>query len=149
MHEQVIIQVIGTQIDTEGTDDRMDFTTQGTFHKREGAYYIIYRETEVTGMQGVATSLKVEPEKVILNRMGAANYKQVFELGVLHPSTYVTPHGSFYLGVLTEEMGIHLTEQGGHITLKYNLFADDNLVSQNTLRIIIRRELLNEFVHFN
>lgn len=140
MHKQAIIQVEGTQTHTEGIDDRMDFATQGTFHKRGGAYYIIYRETEVTGMQGVTTSLKVESEKVILNRMGAANHKQVFELGMKHPSTYVTPHGSFNLGAYTEKMEIHLTEQGGHITLKYNLLVDDQLVSRNTLRIIIKED---------
>lgn len=140
MQKQAIIQVIGTQAYSEGTDDRMDFMTLGTFHKREDTYYIIYRETEVTGMAGVTTSLKIEAEKVILNRMGAANYKLIFELGTLNHAVYVTPHGSLYLGVYTQEMEIHLTEQGGHITLKYNLFSDDDLVSQNTLRIMIKED---------
>ncbi len=140
MHEQAIIQVIGAQSYTEGTDDRMDFTTLGIFRKRKEAYYIVYRETEVTGMPGVTTSLKVESDKVTLNRMGAANYKQVFELGTLHHAAYVTPHGTLYLGAYTEEMENHLTDHGGHITLKYNLYADDNLVSQNKLRIMVRED---------
>lgn len=35
---------------------------------------------------------------------------------------------------------ITLTAQGGHISLKYNLFVDDELVSHNSLRIIIKGE---------
>lgn len=140
MRKQALIQVIGTQKYLDGSDDQMDFTTTGTFYLREGAFYIIYRESAVTGMEGVTTSLKIEPHKVSLNRMGVADYKQVFEKGIHHRSTYVTPQGSFYLGVDTKEMEIRLTEQGGHITLKYNLFTEDDLVSQNTLRIIIKED---------
>jgi uncharacterized beta-barrel protein YwiB (DUF1934 family) len=140
VRKEAVIQVIGTQTYSDGSDDQMDFTTTGTFHRREGAYYIIYRESAITGMEGVTTSLKIEPEKVTLNRMGAADYKQVFEIGIHHRSTYVTPQASFYLGVETKEMEIHLTEHGGHITLKYNLFTEDDLLSQNTLRIIIKED---------
>lgn len=140
MRKEVLIHVISTQSYSEGTDDRMDFMTTGTFHKREGIYYIIYHESEVTGMEGVTTSLKVGAEKVTLNRMGAANYKQVFELGVLHHSTYITAMGSFNFGAQTEELEIRLTEYGGHITLKYNLYTDNELVSRNTLRIMIKED---------
>ena len=140
MRKQALIQVIGTQVHSDGTSDRMDFTTTGTFYLREGAYYIIYRESAVTGMEGVTTSLKIEPEKVTINRMGVADYKQVFEIGFHHRSIYVTPQGSFYLAADTKEMEILLTEQGGHITLKYNLFAEEDLVSQNTLRIMIKED---------
>lgn len=140
MRKEALIHVVGTQNYSEGLDDRMDFITTGTYHKRDNAYYIIYRESEITGMEGVTTSLKVETGKLTLNRMGAANYKQVFERGVLHHSTYITSMGSFYLGAQTEELEIRLTEYGGNITLKYNLYADNDLVSRNTLRIMIKED---------
>lgn len=138
MHKEALIHIVGRQCYSEGFDDRMDFTTTGTFHNRNGVFYIVYRESEVSGMPGVTTSLKVEPEKVTLNRMGAADYKQIFELGIRHPSTYITGMGSFYLAAETEKMEICLTEDGGHITLKYNLYADQELVSHNILRIRIK-----------
>jgi uncharacterized beta-barrel protein YwiB (DUF1934 family) len=140
VHQRAIIQVIGTQTNSEGSDDVMEFTTLGTYHIRKGTYYIIYRESEVTGMEGVTTSLKIESDKVTLNRMGEANYKQIYQLGVLHRATYVTPQGSFYLGADTKEMEICLTEHGGHISLKYNLFIDEDFISQNKLRIMIKEE---------
>ena len=66
-----------------------------------------------------------------LNRMVAIDQKQVFEPGVRHKSAYVTPQGSFLFEVFTEDIVIDLTEQGGNITLKYNLFSDEQLVSHN------------------
>lgn len=140
MHKSSHIHVMGTQVYPNGTEDKVDFLTVGSFHERQGDFYIMYQESETTGMSGVSTALKVEKDKVTLNRMGAANLRQIFERGVLHHSTYVTPYGSIYLSALTEEMEISLTEQGGHITLKYNLIADREPISQNTLRIIIKED---------
>lgn len=140
MRKLVQIRVKGTQIYPDGREDKQDFQVIGSFYKRQGDYYIIYKETEATGMTGVSTALRVEKNKLTLNRMGAAEQRQIFERGVLHHSTYVTQFASFYLGALAEEIEIGLTELGGHITLKYKLFADDQEISQNTLMILIKED---------
>ncbi|WP_026183887.1 DUF1934 domain-containing protein [Desulfitobacterium hafniense] len=140
MAKEVLIQIASTQSYEEGSEERMEFSAAGTLHKREGSYYIVYRDSATAGTAEVTTSLKVEPAKVTLNRMGAIDQKQIFEQGVRHSSTYVTPQGSLFLQVLTEEMKIDLTEQGGNITLKYNLFFDEQWVSHNSLRINIKED---------
>ena len=140
MQKKTLIQVTGSQRYPDGSEDKMDFVTVGQLHIRQGNFYILYKESEVTGMAGVTTSLRVEKDKVVLNRMGAVDLKQIFEPGVLNSSTYVTAFGSLYLSVFTEHMEINLTDQGGSITLKYNLFADDELVSHNTLTMIIKED---------
>ncbi|HHY25808.1 MAG TPA: DUF1934 domain-containing protein [Desulfitobacterium dehalogenans] len=140
MVKEVLIQVVSTQSYEQGSEERIEFSTVGNLHKRQGSYYIIYRDSETTGGAGVTTSLKVEPAKVTLNRMGAIDQKQVFERGILHGSAYSTPQGSLFLQVFTEDMKIDLTEQGGNITLKYNLFIDDQWVSHNSLWINIKED---------
>lgn len=140
MHKSVRIQVKGTQVYPDGRVEKQDFQTIGSFYERQGDYYLIYQESEATGMAGVSTALRVEKHKLTLNRMGAAKQRQIFEPGVLHHSTYVTSYISIYLSALTEEVEIGLTELGGHITLKYNLFANDERISQNTLRIMIKED---------
>lgn len=140
MPKNVLIQVISAQSYEEGHNDRVEFTTVGTLHNREGIYYIIYRDTEISGLAGVTTSLKVEPAKLTLNRMGGVDHKQVFERGIRHGSPYVTPHGALFFEIDTENMEIDLTEQGGNITLKYNLFSDDHCISHNSLRINIKED---------
>ncbi|MEL1133543.1 DUF1934 domain-containing protein [Desulfitobacterium sp. THU1] len=140
MADKVIIQVTSNQQYPEGQNDRMEFTTEGTSHHRAGAFYIIYRDTEITGMDGVTTSLKIESNRVTLNRMGAIDHKQVFERGVRHGSSYVTPQGSLFFEIETKAMEIHLTELEGKITLEYDLFSGDQLVSHNRLRINIKED---------
>lgn len=140
MAKEVLIQINSAQTLEDGTDDSMSFFTKGNLYNRRGAFYIIYKETEVVGMENVTTSLKVEENKVTLNRMGSMDHKLTFEEGILHNSTYVTPHGSLFLEVHTEKIEINLTENGGHISLKYNLFSQEQLLSQNTLEIIIKED---------
>ncbi|XWX64050.1 DUF1934 domain-containing protein [Desulfitobacterium sp. AusDCA] len=138
--KSIRIQVMGTQVYSDGRVDKIDFQTIGSFQKRQEDFYIMYQETEETGMAGASTVLKIGENKLILNRMGAANYRQIFEPGALHHSNYVTSFASIYMSTLTEEMEINLTEQGGHITLKYNLFANDEKVSDNMLEINIKED---------
>lgn len=140
MSKEVMIQIKSAQTFDDGSNDSMEITTKGTLHNRRGTYYVIYKDTTVTGMEGVTTSLKVEGSKLTLNRMGSVDHKLNFEEGILHGSTYVTPHGSLFFEVYTQNMEINLTEQGGHITLKYNLFSQEQLLSHNSLEITIKED---------
>lgn len=140
MRKEAIIHVTSSQNYDDGTEDRMEFYTTGTYYKKGGAYYVLYRESQVTGMEGVTTALRAEQDKLVLNRMGAVDYKQAFEEGVLHRAAYVTAMGLFNLSVYTENLLISLTEYGGHITLKYDLYSDDGFVSKNALGITIKED---------
>ncbi|MHB1653197.1 MAG: YwiB family protein [Desulfitobacteriaceae bacterium] len=137
---QVLISVLGTQRFPEGHEDKMEFVTLGTYHIRQGVFYLVYRESELTGMEGVTTSLRAQREHVVLNRMGATEFKQEFQPGVLHSGNYVTPFGTLWLSVLTKRLECDLTARGGRISLEYDLFVDDEFVSCNGLKITIKEE---------
>lgn len=138
--KQVLISVQGTQRFPEGHEDKMEFITLGTYHLRQGTFYLVYHESEVTGMEGVTTSVRVRGEHISLNRMGTMEFKQEFQPGVLHRGTYVTPFGTLWLSVFTKRTECDLTVQGGRISLEYDLFVDDELLSQNELKILIKEE---------
>lgn len=140
MSKVVKIEIKGTQVYPDGRVDKVNYQATGSFQERQGKFIIIYQEPKETGMTGVSTVLKTEKNRLILNRMGAAEFRQVFEPGVLHHSNYVTSFASIYMSTLTDELEINLTEQGGHITLKYNLFANEEKVSDNTLEINIKED---------
>ncbi len=140
MEKKVLISVLGNQQFAEGHDDKQEFLTMGTFEMQEGFFCIVYQESDITGMEGVTTSLRIEPKHVILNRMGTTEVKQEFRPDVLYRSTYITPFGDLLLSVLPKEVEIDLTAQGGRISLKYDLFVDDKFVSHNALMITIKEE---------
>ncbi len=141
MKKRVLISVAGTQQLEEG-QEKQEFITVGTFDVQEGIFHILYKESDITGMEGVTTTLQIEPNYVILNRMGTAEVRQEFRPGVLYRSTYITPFGDLLLSVLPNEVESDLTAQGGRISLKYDLFVDDKFVSHNTLVITIKEESL-------
>ncbi|MHB8126318.1 MAG: YwiB family protein [Desulfitobacteriaceae bacterium] len=142
MKKKVLITIAGTQQFAEGYDDKQEFFTLGTFDVQEGIFYISYQESEITGMEGVTTTLRIEPNYVILNRIGTVEVKQEFRPGILYRSTYITPFGDLLLSILSDEVESDLTAQGGRISLKYNLFVDDKFVSHNTLVITVKEESL-------
>lgn len=138
MGKPVIITVTGTQINEYGDIDSQEFITTGTYHIKNGAYFIMYSESEITGMAGTATSVKAERGRVILNRMGTSQHKQVFESGYRHSTYYVTPFGTMYMAVASSKVDVNLTDSGGSINLEYVLEVDNEKVSDNTLALAVR-----------
>lgn len=138
MRKPVLITVTGTQLNEYGDVDSQEFITTGTFHNKNGVYYIMYSESEITGMEGTATSIKAEPGRVTLNRMGTSQHKQVFETGFRHRVNYITPFGTMYMAVTSSLVDVNLTDSGGSIDLEYVLEVDNQKVSENRLALTVR-----------
>ena len=138
MGKPVLITVTGTQVNECGDVDTQEFITTGNCSLKKDAYFLIYSESEITGMAGTTTSLKVEPGRVTLNRMGASQLKQVFETGLRYRSNYVTPHGSIYMAVVCSKVEANLTDSGGSINLEYVLEVENQKLSDNILTVTVR-----------
>ena len=70
MSKDVIINVKGTQIDTSSDTNTLELITEGKYYQKGNNYYITYKESEVTGMLGTTTTLKVGDGVVTLMRFG-------------------------------------------------------------------------------
>ncbi len=138
MGKQVIITVKGTQLNEYDDVDSQEFITTGTYYIKNGVYFIMYSESEITGMAGTATSIKAEPGRVTLNRMGTSQHKQVFETGLRHSVYYRTPFGTLYMNVTASMVDVNLTDSGGSINLEYVLEVDNQKVSDNRLALTVR-----------
>lgn len=135
--KEVLLKVKGTQTHAWGEQDSIEFITEGRLFSRDNSYYILYSESALAGMEGITTSLKVEPSRVILNRMGTAEHKATFEEGVLSDGFYVTPYGTMKLSILPSKVEVHLTDAGGSINLEYELQVGCERVSYNQLEITV------------
>ncbi|MBC9784553.1 DUF1934 family protein [Heliobacillus mobilis] len=140
MKKDVLVSVLGTQTNDVGEKDTIHLITEGKMFKKPTSYYIVYNESEISGMEGTTTTLKVEPHRVTLNRMGSSEFKQTFEEGVLHQGVYHTPFGSMHLGVIPSKVDVALDDQGGSINLIYELQADQRKLSDNSLLITVKEE---------
>jgi len=138
MNKEVLISVKGMQLNEFGEVDQQELITKGNYFLKKGAFFIIYSESEITGMSGTTTTLKVEPTRVTLNRMGTSAQKQIFERGVHHRCNYITPFGKMIMGVVPSKVEVNLTEIGGSINLEYELEVANEKISDNMLSITVK-----------
>ncbi|MZP30737.1 DUF1934 family protein [Heliobacterium undosum] len=140
MKKDVLVSVLGTQRNDVGETDTIHLVTEGKMFIKPNSYYIVYNESEISGMEGTTTSLKIETNRVTLNRMGRSELKQTFEEGVLNESVYVTPYGSMHMGVIPSKVQVDLGDKGGSINLEYELQFDQRKLSDNSLLITVKEE---------
>ena len=142
MQKKVTIQVHGNQKYPEGHEDQQEVITEGMLYERDGVFYVLYEEagSESTGFEEVSTYLIIKEGIVTLNRKGAVDLTQEFKKGELNRSIYTTCYGKIWLSVMPHKVECDLTVHGGRISLEYDLFVDDNLVSYNALFLNIKED---------
>lgn len=138
MKEKCIIKVVGIQEDAEGTENKIELVTEGTCYKKNKNFYIVYEESEISGMEGSTTTLKIEDgSKISMRRFGNLDIHLVFEKGKSYNSQYRTQYGDFDMEVFTKELDIMLCNktQQGKIAIEYDLWVAGIADSANELNI--------------
>ena len=136
----VIVTIIGTQRDAQGEENRIELITTGHYYKKNGVQYIVYKDSEISGLEGVTTMLKVYEQYMVLVRMGGVTSTQEFRLGEKSHSTYVTPYVTLEMGIVTQDINVALSNLAGNINIRYELEINGQWQSTNTLSISVREE---------
>lgn len=121
MKKNVMLSIRGRQAYMDQEPDEIELVTEGTMEYRDGGWDICYEESELTGLAGVSTTFRVEPEKVILNRTGRLNSQMVFQEGVSHESLYQMDFGALMITVCAQRIVVMLGDDGGMIDLVYSI----------------------------
>jgi len=133
-----MIRVIGIQQNSEGEESTIELTTEGSFYEKNGSYYIIYDESEISGMEGATTRVKIEEnKKVSMKRFGTAAADLTFEQGKEHETNYMTAYGDFSMNVTTNTLNVKINgETGkGKIDVDYDLKISGGVKTSNKLKI--------------
>ena len=96
MKQNVVLAIRGRQNYEDQEPDVIELTTDGTMEFRDGGWDISYEETALTGMEGVTTVFRVEPDKVILSRTGKLRSQMIFQKGIIHESLYQMDFGALH-----------------------------------------------------
>ena len=121
MKQDVMLFIRGRQRYEGQEPDVIELTTEGTMEFRDGGWDIRYEESDLTGLQGVTTTFRVEPGRVILTRSGRLDSQMVFELGVAHDSLYRMEFGALLMTVKGTHMFYDILPEGGSIDLSYTI----------------------------
>lgn len=119
MAKKAIISVFSGE--NENDAQPISVTTPGEFYERNNCYYAIYKETEISGMEGTTTTLKIKPDKFSILRKGTTSTKMEFEKGKKAFSLYNTPYGTLELEINTKDLQIAINDKGGKVCVKYEL----------------------------
>lgn len=133
--KKAIISVCSKQnIDDEG----IELVSLGEFFKQDDFYYAVYDESEISGMEGTRTTLKMRGDKVIIIRDGTTSTNMEFEKNKQNISLYNTPYGMLELKLRTNEMDVNINENGGNASIKYDMQMEGQEIIRTNIIINIK-----------
>ena len=121
MKTPVVLSIRGSQRYADQEPEVIELMTEGTMEFVNGGWDITYEESELTGLEGVTTTFRVEPGKVVLDRKGKLNSQMIFQEGVEHNSLYQMPFGALMLTVKASFVFFDIVPDGGVIDLSYDI----------------------------
>ena len=139
MDDKYLITIKGT-MEQRGDTDTVELMTRGSLVHKDGAYYIVYKETEATGYEGCTTTVKVadDARKVSMLRYGKQSSQLIIEKGTRHLCHYETGYGAISLGVSADVIEHALDENGGKLKFSYTLDSGaENFISRNLVDITV------------
>ena len=136
MNKRALISISSRQKAKD--EDVIEVQTPGSYYKEEDLYLAQYNETEVSGMEGTTTTLKIRPDKVLLIREGTTNAQMEFEKNSKYTTLYNTPYGALELVIQTKELKINVDEKGGDIFINYNMSIAGQVAQKTELSINIK-----------
>lgn len=139
MNENVIISIKGSQLYEGQEPDVTELVTAGTLLREAEGYTIAYQESELTGLEGTTTKLRIEGGRVTLLREGSVNSQMIFEVGRKHLSMYETPYGSLAVGIDTRRMKNTVGDSGGELEIDYAIEIDNLLAGKSLFRLNVKK----------
>lgn len=137
--KDIMMRIIGTQFGEDREEEQMEFITEGKLYEKGEAMYLLYDETEISGMPGCKTRLKLKDGVIKMKRVGkniGIDTEIQFEKGKRYTGYYDTPYGAIEMEVLTNHLESTLSPDGtGTLDIDYDISLKGLLEGRNKLNI--------------
>ncbi|MDD3840928.1 MAG: DUF1934 domain-containing protein [Clostridia bacterium] len=147
MNKDVIVSIKGKQINLDKEEDIIELITEGKFYSKEGKYYIVYKESEISGMEGTTTTIKIEDDMVSLIRLGTNNSHLVFRKGTKYVNYYNTPYGDLHMEVFPTKVESYISDTEGSIDLRYHLDVGGSYAGENQIFVSFKEGKASDRKH--
>ena len=121
MKQKVMLSICGRQAYPGQEPEKLELVTEGEMEFRDGGWDISYQESELTGLGGVTTTFRIEPDTVVLNRTGKLRSQMIFRMGETYESLYEMEFGALFMAVTAKQVVFDLTPDGGFVDLSYEV----------------------------
>ena len=137
-----LISVVGVQ-EVDGEKDRIELTTTGSYMKNSrGNIYIGYKEYDEENPEICSDNVvKVENDsRVTIIRNSGAQTRLILEKGKRHLCHYRTVMGDLMIGVSTDTIRNELSDNGGRLSVSYELDFNNEFMSRNEFFIDVKKK---------
>ena len=139
--KEVMVRIKSMQVSREAGSDEMEFVTEAKLYKRNGALYLLYEESEFSGMPGCRTRLRLRDDEVQMKRFGEGagiGNELRFKKGSRYTGLYETPVGPIEMEVLTNDVASTISEEGtGQVDIDYEVSLKGLLEGRNRMNITL------------
>ncbi|HEY8341524.1 MAG TPA: DUF1934 family protein [Calditerricola sp.] len=126
------------EVATVADGHREAFVYAGVLYRRPEGWYIRYDEEHDDGR--VSTTLKVQPNRVVILRRGARTMEQAFVPGAVTSGTFGTPYGRVALTTRTRTVDVEETQEppGLVIRIAYAWLLGGEPMGERRLTVIVK-----------
>ncbi len=121
MKQKVMLSIVGRQAYDDQEPDVIELVTEGSLEFRDGGWDVSYVESDLTGLSGVTTTFRVEPDKITLSRTGRLRSTMVFQRGVAYDTLYQMEFGALMMRITAQQVIFDISPAGGFIDLVYDI----------------------------
>jgi len=121
MTKKVMLSLKGTQRYMDQEPEIIELVTEGILKQIDDGWELSYEESAMTGLEGVTTTFRIFPGKIVLSRTGKLKSEMVFQVGQMHDSLYQMEFGALMITVCATRVDYALSEDGGVVDLVYGI----------------------------
>ena len=135
--KDVMINIKTVQYDNNTEEeDIIELRTEGKYYNEDGTDYLIYEESELSGLLGTTTEIKIKGNQVELNRTAEHESTMSFEKDKRYQSVMSTPMGNIPIEIMTNNISYDLDKDPLTLKLEFEysialkgLFQGRNMIS--------------------
>ncbi len=131
----VLLSIHGLQRDEDGEEQDVELTTAGKLYEEDGAVCLSYVESEMTGMEGVQTTFRIEDGKITMLREGALQSTMTFVEGERSESLYDLGFTALLLRVSAKRVRAELGDGEGRLELHYSVELERTMIASHNYLI--------------
>ena len=137
--DKILLNIKSTQHAEGQNEGLVEFITEGVKYEKDGNLVLEYEESELDGLKGTKTSITLDQNRVIMERLGLLSTQFVFEKGRKFEGSYDTPYGNIKMELFPTRISYDCSELTGNLELEYELSLQ-NAHSYNKLSLSYKKQ---------
>ena len=131
----VLTLMARSQTAPDNPGDPMRLMTTGQLSVTGGMYILQYKETQPDDGSTHDVVLQMQPDHVVMTRLGDFGTSMAFAKGKRFQGVYHTPYGDLEMAIYATKVNCSLTPEKGRVHLVYQLDMQGSFAAMNELKL--------------